>query len=198
MAFAIPAGLSTLLTIAGIGVGIAGAVASTSATISANNYQKQVAARQAEIMNTNAERAGQAAQQAQIQQDQQTAALLGEQLATQSASGLKIGGKSQMLTRKSARELGRLDALTVRDAGDVEVFNYRMLAQDEADKIKYLNQANGTALLTGFLDAASVGLTGLKNLSAPGSLLGSTKIIKNTSLLKTGSFGSGGGLKFAR
>lgn len=195
MAFAIPAGLSTLLTVAGIGVGLAGAVASTSATIQANNYQKEVARRQAVIMNANAERAGQAAQQAQIQQDQQTAALLGEQLAAQSASGLKVGGKSQMLTRKSARQLGRLDALTVRDAGDVEVFNYRMLAQDETEKIKYLNQANGTALLTGFLDAASVGLTGFKNLSSHSSLLGQTK---NTSLIKIGSFGASGGLKFAR
>lgn len=202
MAFAIPAGLSTLLTIGGTIAGIAGAVVSTSATISANNYQKEVARRNAELMNKNAERAGDAAQQAQIQQDQATAALLGEQIAAQSASGLKLGGRSQMLTRKSARELGRLDALTIRNEGDVNVFNYRMMAQDETDKIKFLSQANNYALLGGFLDAASIGLKGVQSLGTQGTtgLFGNQKkpFSANSYVRKnSGGFGSGG-LKFAR
>lgn len=202
MAFAIPAGLSTLLTIGATVAGIAGAVVSTSATIAANNYQAEVAKRNADLMNKNAERAGAAAQQAQIQQDQATAALLGEQIAAQSASGLKLGGRSQMLTRKSARELGRLDAMTIRNEGDVNVFNYRMMAQDETEKIKFLNQASGYALLGGFLDAASVGLTGLKGLGSQGTtgLFGQTKkpFSADAFVRKSSAGANSGGLKFAR
>jgi hypothetical protein len=142
---------------------LAGVAASTSATISANNYQAQVAQRNADLMNENARRAIDVAQQEQIQQDQKTRGLLGEQVAAQSASGLKLGGRSYMLTRKSARQLGRLDALNIRQDGDITAFNYRMAAQDNLDQITQLKSANKTALLSGFLDAASVGLTGLKS-----------------------------------
>lgn len=169
MAIAIPAGISTLLTLGGIGLGIAGAVANTSATIAANNYQATVAKRNAAIMTENANRSIQVAQQAQIKQDQETRALLGEQIAVQSASGLKIGGKSQMLTRKSARTLGRMDALNVRYEGELEAYNYKMAAQDSIDNAGFLKQSNNFALLSGFLNAASIGVTGIGNLK-PNSL----------------------------
>lgn len=143
MAFAaIPAGLSTLLTIASVGVGIAGVVASTSATIQANNYQAQIAERNRQLMEINAQRAVERASLAQQQQDEQTKALLGQQIAAQSASGLSLYGGSAMLTRKSARELGRMDAIRVKEAGDIEAFNYRMAAADALDQIKFYQSAN--------------------------------------------------------
>jgi hypothetical protein len=167
MAFA--AGIAPILQVIGTVAAVGSAVVGTAATISANNYQAQIAKRNAELMEINAQRAVQRSQTEQLAQDQQTRALLGEQLAAQSASGLKLGGKSQMLTRKSARMLGRLDAINVRDQGNVEAFNYRMMAADEMDKIKFLNQSSGFALLSGFLDAAGSGASGLANLK-PGTL----------------------------
>lgn len=193
MAFA-AAALPTILTVASIGVGIAGAVVGAQSQIAANNYQKQVAERQAQINEWNAQRAIQNSQVAQIQQDDQTRALLGEQLAEQSASGLSIYSKSSMLTRKTARQLGRIDALNVRNAGDIEAFNYRMAAQDNYEQMKYLDTSNQNTLLTGFLDAASVGLTGLR--SQPTLL---TNILGNrkTSGIKAGLGVTGSALRFA-
>ena len=181
MAFAIPAGISTFLTIAGTAAAVGGAIISTSAALQANKYQQQVASRQAAQMEENARRAGFAAQVQQEDQDRAARALIGEQIAAQSASGLKLGGKSQMLTRKSARELSRLDALNIRQAGDVEVYNYRMMAQDKFDELKFLKQQSGSILLSGFLDAASAGISGVSKLPgvtqglASGGLLGARK-----------------------
>jgi hypothetical protein len=155
--------LTILLPLLGILVGVAGTVVGVNAQIQANNYQKQIAERNRALMEENARRAIHASQTAQIQQDEITRGLLGEQLAEQSASGLRIGGRSQMLTRKSARELGRRDALNIRYQGEVDAYNFRVMALEETDKINFLNSANSNAILTGFLDAASVGLTGISN-----------------------------------
>ena len=185
----------TILTIASIGIGIAGAAASTSATINANNYQAQVAERNRQLNELNATRAEQAGQQAQIQQDDQTRALLGEQLAEQGASGLSLNSKSSMLTRKTARMLGRLDSINVRQAADVEAFNFRMAAEDNYNQIQYLNSANNSALLTGFLDAASVGLTGLSSdKQLTNSLIGARK----SNVIQSGVNYTGSALRFAR
>ena len=199
MAIAIPAGLSTLLTLAGTAAAIGGTIISTTAAMQANKYQQQVLARQAAQMEENANRASYAAQVNQQQQDMTTRALLGEQIAAQSASGLSLGGKSQMLTRKAARELGRLDALNIRQAGDVEAYNFRQIAQDKFDELKFTKGQAGSILLSGFLDAASAGITGLKGLpkSQLDSLLGARKTATYTSKIGTGPWGSTG-LRFAR
>lgn len=200
MAIAIPAGISTLLTLAGTAAAIGGTIISTSAAMQANKYQQQVLARQAAQMEENAGRATQAAQVNQQQQDMQTRALIGEQVAAQSASGLKLGGKSQMLTRKAARELGRMDALNIRQAGDVEAYNFRMIAQDKFDELKFTKGQAGSILLSGFLDAASAGITGLRGLpkSNLDSLFGARKVSNYSASIGTrGPWGSTG-MKFAR
>lgn len=172
MAFAAP--IIPFLPLIAAGVTAVGAVVNTAATISANNYQKKVAEKNRQLMLENAKRAEQQAQADQLAKDWENRALLGEQIAAQSASGLKLGGRSQLLTRKSARELGRLDALNIRYAGDVEAWNYKQLADGETDKIKQLSSANNFALLSGFLDVASAGIGGLANKSTQ-SIFGATK-----------------------
>jgi hypothetical protein len=188
---ALPAGLSTLLTVASIGVGIAGVVASTSAQMQANDYQRMVAERAAATNEENAQRTINAAQAAQQDQDRQTRALIGQQIATQSASGLKLGGRSQMLTRKTARELGRLDALNIRQAAEVDAYNFRVAGADAMAESQFMRTANSNALLSGFLDAASVGLTGVQNLSKSG-------LFKTKTSLSAGSRALTGSLRFAR
>jgi hypothetical protein len=153
------------LAVIGTVVGLAGTAATVTSTLASNNYQRQVARRNAAVAEQNAQRSVQASQSAQEQQDQETRALLGQQLAVQSASGLKLGGRSQMLTRKSARMLGRMDALAIREAGDVEAWNFRMMANEEYSKMKFLQQSSNFAILGGFLDAASVGISGGAKIS---------------------------------
>jgi hypothetical protein len=188
MAFAAP--IIPFLPLIAAGVGVASAAVGAAATISANNYQKQVAQRNKALALENARRAETQAQADQLAQDMKTRELLGQQIATQSASGLKLGGRSQMLTRKAARELGRMDALNVRREGDVTRWNYEQIANDEASKIKQYNSANGFALLSGFLDAAGAGVSGLSSKSTQ-SLLGGSKLAGKT------PFAQGASIRFA-
>lgn len=140
-----------------------GSLVTANANASAQRYQAQVAERQRQINLLNADRALDAARQEQIQMDQQTSALLGSQIAAQSASGLKLGGRSQILTRKSARELGRLDALNISAAGDIAAYNYRVAAEDSGKESQFLRQSASNSMLTGWLSAGSTLIGGMQN-----------------------------------
>src|SRR5690606_10778752 len=97
----------------------------------AAEYQRQVAEQNARISTRNAERSIRVAQIEQQDQDAVTRALIGEQISLQGASGLALGGRSQLLTRKSAAALGRKDALNVRYAGEVQKYNYLVEAANQ-------------------------------------------------------------------
>lgn len=157
-----------LLAVAAAGstiVGAVGSLVSANANAQAARYQSQVAERQRQINLLNASRALDAARQEHIQTEQQNAALYGAQVAAQSASGLKIGGRSQILTRKGARELGRLDALNVVAAGDIAAYNYRMAAEDAGNESKFLRQTSTNSMLTGWLSAGSTLIGGLRDFN---------------------------------
>lgn len=159
-----------LLTLISVGVGLAGTAVSTFSQISAANYQAQIAERNKEIMLENAKRAITASQQAQVEQDRKSAFLLGQQEAAQSASGLSLGGRSQMLTRKAARELARMDALNVRQAGEIEAYNFRVMAEDAASKAQFLKNSTGSLLLEGFLGGGATIIGGAGKLYDQGFL----------------------------
>lgn len=186
MAFA-PVALTipTLLTGISTAVGVVGAIMSASASAQAAQYQAAIYQRQEEVNKINAARAIETAQQQQLEQDQQTRAFLGEQLAAQSASGLRIGGGSAMLTRKSARELGRLDALNIRQAGEVEAYNWKVGAADAAASASFAKMQANNSLLEGAFAAGGTLVGGLSKINwptAPTSLLGGTKSASPTRL----------------
>ena len=170
--------LPTIATVVGTGVAVVGAIQAGNAAAEAHRYQAMVADRQREVMLTNAERALQRSQAEAQQQDQTTRALLGEQLAAQSASGLKIGGRSQMLTRKSARELGRLDALNIRNAGQIEAYNYKVAAEDSSNAALFERSSASNSQLSGWLNAGSALIGGVGNLKLPNSssIIGKVKV----------------------
>lgn len=172
--------LPVVATVAGTALSVIGAISTANANQQAYNYQAMVADRNKQVALQNSERATQNAQIAAQQQDQTTRALLGEQIATQSASGLRIGGRSQMLTRKSARELGRLDALNIRQAGDIESYNFKVQADDSASEATFNRSAGNNAMLSGWLDAGSALIGGVSSIKLPG---GRSPISSGTSLL---------------
>jgi len=161
-----------LLTLASVGIGLAGTVISTSAQINASNYQAQIARQNQQIMQDNANRAIARSQELQQDQDRKSAYLYGEQVASQSASGLSLGGKSFILSRKSARELGRLDALNVRQAGEIEAHNYLVAANDQGAQATFEQQAQGNDLLSGFINGAGSLVGGAGKLGSEGFFSG--------------------------
>lgn len=134
----------------------------------AAEYRQQVIKMNQGIAEKNAARVAEVAQIQQMDQDTQTQAMIGEQIAAQAASGLSLGGRTQMLTRKSAAILGRKDALNIRYAGEMERYNILTEAANlgseaeltgmEAGSYRRSAEATqsraGGAMLAGFINAA--------------------------------------------
>jgi hypothetical protein len=117
--------------------------------------QAQVANFNKQIALDNASRAEKRAQIEQQEQDMATLDLLGQQEAIQGASGLAIGGGSQVATRRAARQLGRLDALNIRQAGAIESYNYKTQAVNFGAQASAAKLSGATSLIGGFLGAGS-------------------------------------------
>lgn len=168
--------LSTLFTVAGAVVGGIQAVNASrqqeqneKAAAAAARYQADVAKVNANITRQNAARAIAVSQIEQQESDIGARGLIGEQIAQQAASGLALGGKSAIATRKSAKLLARKDALNIRYAGEVEKSNYlteamnqeaqRQMSLGEAQAhdqaAKNAHKAAGLSLLATFFDAGS-------------------------------------------
>lgn len=163
---ALAGGLSAVLGIIGTAVSAAGTIQAGRAEAARARYQADIARRNKEIALQNAERLRQRSQTLQEDQDIQTRALIGEQIAVQSASGLSLGGKSQLLTRKSARRLGRLDALNIRQAGEVDAYN------SEVEAFNFGAQAN-------LLEAEAKNSRTASYLNATSSLIGGARSVLN-------------------
>jgi hypothetical protein len=156
------------LTAAAVGVSIVGTIVSTSAQVNAANYQAQVADRNAQIMQENANRAIFRSQQEQLDQDRKAAYAYGALTASQSASGLSLGGASFMLSRKNARQLGRIDALNVRQAGQLEAYNYLTQSEDSAKAAGFARDQANSSLLAGFLEGAGSLIGGAGSIYSKG------------------------------
>lgn len=130
----------------------------TSGLASYSAAQAQVAQQEqvARIADENAKRAGLRAQIEQQDQDFQTRAMLGQQLAEQSASGLDIGFGSTKYARIAGAQVGRRDALNVRQEGDIQVNNFQNQAAGARAQAAASENAGTFALLGSFLKAGSV------------------------------------------
>lgn len=180
---AIPAMLGSVIGGAG-GIGSAlsavGAVVSGVAGFAAASAQAKIAKFNADIARDNAQRSTQDAQMQQEQQDMKTKALMGEQLALQSASGLALGGRSQILTRKTAAEIGRKDAFNIRYQGEVEKINYLNQATGNDMSAKMFKMQGFGDLLGGFLKAGSI--IGSSSPTPKGSRFGPVPTARPTSI----------------
>ncbi len=144
-------------------VGVAGAAVTTVSAINSANYQQQVATQQARVDNQNADRAEMVAQVNQQDRDGAAAAAIADETAQQGASGLSIGGTSQILTRKSAMQLSRQDALRIRQAGDLESYNDLVHSQASSDAAAAAGRDAGFSLLGGFLSGTGSLLGGYRD-----------------------------------
>lgn len=150
--------IGTIASVAGsIITGVAG-YQQAKASQKAEEYQAEIQRMNADIARKNASRAIATSQIQQEDQDRAARAVLGEQVAEQAASGLSLGGRTQIATRRSARELARRDALNIRYAGEIEKYNFLQEASNqEAGRQLSLMSADsygksaGLSLLSGFV-----------------------------------------------
>lgn len=115
------------MTIAAIGTALAvgSSILGGVQSYTAAKYRAQVADMNAKIAEGNAERAIQTSQVEQQDSDAMTLAALGELTASQGASGISLGSASSQRGRRAVRVAGRQDALRIRQAGEVERYNFQ-------------------------------------------------------------------------
>lgn len=136
-------------------LGAVGSLVSGFAAMSAGNYQAKIAEMNAKIADDNARRAIERSQIEQQDQDTMTLGMLGEQEAAQSASGVSLTSKSSILTRKSARELGRRDALNVRQSGELEAYGFKTDAVNQRAQGQLAKMQGQSSMIGAFLGAGS-------------------------------------------
>lgn len=143
------------LTVGGIAAEAAGKKQEADAYSAYALYQAQIAKRNQHAMTVNAVRAGEAAQEKQLEQDHKANALIGSQIAAQSVSGVSLGSRSFVLTRERAVQQRNLDAQRIREEGDIEIANYMSLAKEARQAAKYARKEAENAQKAGWLGIAS-------------------------------------------
>lgn len=116
----------------------------------------------AQVADENSRRAIERAQVSQQDQDIQTRFLLGEQAAAQAASGIDVGTGSSKFARVSARQLGRLDALKVRQSGELESYNFKVDAASGRAQAQAERTGGALGLLGSFLETGGAITSKLK------------------------------------
>lgn len=159
MAFlaAIPAAIGSFVGNIGIGglLQAGGAVISGISAMQAANYQAEVAKNNAVIAEENAHRSMEQAQLQQVQSDNEIAQFLGQQEAAQSASGLSVEGRSQVLTRRRTRQIGRTDALNIIEGGRTQARGFQQESANFRGEAAAQKAAGRSALFSGILGAGA-------------------------------------------
>lgn len=140
-------GIGGVLKAVGAGIGAISAVAG-------GMYQAQIAKNNADIARQNAQLAAQKSQDEAKSNDENTKALIGEQLAVQAASGLNANTGSTLRVRQSTNRLGRADSYNIRQQGAYEVQNYLQQANNFEAESK---ASTFNAVLGGIGGAVDVG-----------------------------------------
>lgn len=132
-----------------------GSVVSGVGTFVAAHNNAVVQQYNAEVADRNAQAARVDAAAKQQEQDFKNRALLGSQFAGQAASNIDVGSGSPVVTRMNARELARLDALNIHQAGEVNATNFETKAQGFRLQAGADESAGAFGLLSGFLNAGT-------------------------------------------
>lgn len=155
---AIPAAIGSAFSgIGGIGtlVSVAGSVMSGMAANAAAKRQAKIAEANAEIANQNAQRSQMQAQEEAQKNDNEVAAFIGQQEAAQSASGLSVGGRTQVLTRKAAARVGRIDTRNIIDQGAARSRNFLQQEADFKGQAQTVRAEGKNAMMQGILGGVS-------------------------------------------
>ena len=143
------------LAIVGLGASLLGTGISTIAGIQQAKFQAQIAKRSAEISELNAERAVERSQIEAQDQDRLAAAVIGEEISKQAGSGLRLTSGSFTKKRASLRQLARLDTLRIRQAGDIEAFNFLQEAATSKIEAKMFKRKAKFIAIAGVLKGIS-------------------------------------------
>lgn len=145
----------TLLGTLGTALAVGGSLYSGYSAMQQGNFEAKLANYNAGIFEDNARRAIQRSQVEQQDLDNESAAMMGEAIAAQGASGLSLGGRSAILTRKAMAELNRKDALNIRQAAELERENYQRQAAGQRLEGQMAKRAGKAKMIASLFEAGT-------------------------------------------
>ena len=143
-----------------VALSVAGTLFEGVSALGQANYKAEVAKRNAEIANRNAELTAQQMQVEGLRQDRDAAALEGQQLAMQGASGLDVLGASQLATRATTRRTRNEGALDIRRQGEAQTSSYRNQAAGYKGEANAAKSAGVSAMIGSVFNAAGAAVDG--------------------------------------
>jgi hypothetical protein len=156
--------VSTIASIASVGLQAFGSYQQSQSTKSAYEYQSAIARNNAITAEYQAEDAIKRGQIAEEQQRRKTMMLKGTQTARLAANGIDISEGSPLQILSDTDWMGEQDALTIRDNANREAWGYRVQGQ---------NQSSDSNMLKATADAQNPLLAGtsslLSNIGAAGN-----------------------------
>lgn len=159
--------ISAATTVLGGAISAYGAISSANANSAADSYRAQIEQNNATIANQNALVATKAGEARVTAQQLKTAATVGAIKNDQAASGFDVNSGSNVDVQSSAKELGELDALTIRNEAARQAYGYQTQATSD--------------VASGALDTAKAGSDQTAGLfGATGSILGAASSATNS------------------
>lgn len=162
MAF-LPA-IAMAASVIGTGLSAVGQLSQGAAQSASANYQAQVARVNQQIQEQNAAYERQKGDVEAQSQDMKNKAQMGALSAAQGASGFDMNSGSSLDTRQSARELGRLDTLTVRNNAERKAHEFDIAAMNQGAQANLYSAQAKTSQMAGYLGAASSLIGGISSV----------------------------------
>jgi len=153
--------IGAITSIGAAGVGAVGAIEKGNATSAADKYNAEIAANNAKIATQSANYAGAAGTAQAEQAGLQSRAKLGAIVANEGASGVDINSGSNLQVQSSARELGELNAITIRSNAARTAYGYQVQGANDTAQSNLDTSSAGQAETAGGIGAASSVLGGL-------------------------------------
>jgi hypothetical protein len=147
-------------------VSAVGSIFTGSAQQSAANYNAQIQLKNAQQAKINSQIAGQAGNAQVEAQELRNRAGMGSLKAMQGASGIDVNSESSTAVEQSQREIGQLDALTVRSNATREAYGYATQAQSYTEKAALEKAQGENAATASYINAGSSLLNSASNASA--------------------------------
>jgi hypothetical protein len=153
--------IGTAASVLGAGVGAVGSIEQGEATSAADKYNAQIAKANAQIATQSANYAGAAGMAQSEQAGLQSRSKLGAIVANEGASGVDTNSGSNLQVQSSARELGELNAITIRSNAARTAYGYQVQGANDTAQSQLDTFQSNNATISGDIGAASSVLGGL-------------------------------------
>ena len=131
-----------------------GAISSGQAASRNASYQAQIAQMNAKVATQNSAYEIQLGEQKSMAQQLKSRAAIGATVAAQGANNLDVNSGSNLQVQAGEAELGKLDALTIRNDASRQAYNFKTQAVSDSAQAALFQSESSQDALSGYIGAA--------------------------------------------